>query len=58
VAVPEPGHALTLAGLSAHCAEHGLTPYKRPAQLEVIDALPRNSMGKILRGQLTARFAH
>jgi acyl-CoA synthetase (AMP-forming)/AMP-acid ligase II len=57
VAVPEPGHALTLAGLSAHCAEHGLTPYKRPAQLEVIDALPRNSMGKILRGQLTARFA-
>jgi acyl-CoA synthetase (AMP-forming)/AMP-acid ligase II len=30
VAVPEPGHALTLAALAAHCAEHGMTPYKRP----------------------------
>lgn len=52
VVVPEPGHVLTLAKLSGHCAEQGMAPYKRPVQLEVIDALPRNSMGKILRKQL------
>ena len=52
VAVPEPGHVLTLGALSGHCAERGMAPYKRPAQLEVIDVLPRNSMGKILRNQL------
>jgi acyl-CoA synthetase (AMP-forming)/AMP-acid ligase II len=56
VAVPGAGHALTLAGLSGYCAEQGMAPYKRPVQLEVIDALPRNSMGKILRGQLRDQF--
>lgn len=57
VAVPEPGYSLTLAGLSGHCAEQGMAPYKRPAQLELIDVLPRNSMGKVLRNQLADRFA-
>jgi acyl-CoA synthetase (AMP-forming)/AMP-acid ligase II len=57
VAVPAPGRALTLAELSGHCADHGMAPYKRPAQLEVIDVLPRNSMGKVLRTQLRAQFA-
>jgi acyl-CoA synthetase (AMP-forming)/AMP-acid ligase II len=57
VAVPEPGYSLTLAGLSGHCAAQGMAPYKRPAQLELIDVLPRNSMGKVLRNQLTDRFA-
>jgi cyclohexanecarboxylate-CoA ligase len=52
VVVAEPGHVLTLAKLSGHCAEQGMAPYKRPVQLEVIDVLPRNSMGKILRKQL------
>ena len=57
VAVPEPGHVLTLAGLSGHCAEQGMAAYKRPVQLEVIDVLPRNSMGKMLRKQLRDQFA-
>ena len=57
VAVPEPGHVLTLAGLSGHCAEQGMAAYKRPVQLEVIDVLPRNSMGKMLRNQLKDQFA-
>jgi len=57
VAVPEPGHVLTLAGLSGHCAEQGMAPYKRPVQLEVIDVLPRNSMGKILRERLKDQCA-
>jgi acyl-CoA synthetase (AMP-forming)/AMP-acid ligase II len=35
-----------------------MAPYKRPVQLEVIDVLPRNSMGKILRKQLKDQFAH
>jgi acyl-CoA synthetase (AMP-forming)/AMP-acid ligase II len=57
VAVPEPGHALTLDGLSRFCADQGMAPFKRPEQLEVTDALPRNSMGKLLRGQLRDQFA-
>jgi acyl-CoA synthetase (AMP-forming)/AMP-acid ligase II len=57
VAVPRPGHALTLGGLSGYCAEQGMAPYKRPVQLEVLDVLPRNSMGKILRLRLRDQLA-
>jgi cyclohexanecarboxylate-CoA ligase len=56
VVVAEPGHPLTLDELSRHCAEEGLVPYKRPVQLELTGALPRNSMGKILRQQLKDMF--
>jgi cyclohexanecarboxylate-CoA ligase len=56
VVVAEPGHALTLAELSGNCAGEGIAPYKRPVQLELVGALPRNSMGKILRQQLKDRF--
>ena len=57
VVVPEAGREVTLAALAAHCAEQALAPYKRPVQLEVSAALPRNSMGKILRQQLKQQFA-
>ncbi|HUN32672.1 MAG TPA: AMP-binding protein [Trebonia sp.] len=56
VAVPRAGQELTLAALSGHCAEQGMAPYKRPVQLEVVDVLPRNSMGKVLRAQLRDRL--
>jgi malonyl-CoA/methylmalonyl-CoA synthetase len=40
-----------LAGLLDYAAER-LAPYKRPRAVRVIDALPRNALGKVQRGEL------
>ena len=40
------------AGIAAHCLAAGLARYKCPEQVEVVAALPRNSMGKLLKQQL------
>jgi acyl-coenzyme A synthetase/AMP-(fatty) acid ligase len=37
--------------LRAYAAER-LAPYKVPKRIEFADALPRNAMGKIVRGEL------
>ncbi|MET0921071.1 MAG: hypothetical protein ABWY77_07720, partial [Acidimicrobiia bacterium] len=37
--------------LLAYAAEQ-LAPYKRPRQVRVIDELPRNALGKVLRHEL------
>lgn len=48
---------LTLAGLSAHLREAGLSVHKVPEQLEVLDALPRNeTLRKVLKYRLRERF--
>jgi cyclohexanecarboxylate-CoA ligase len=57
VVVPRPGCAVTLAEVAAHCRAEGMARQKHPEQLEVVDALPRNAMGKILAQQLRSRFA-
>jgi acyl-CoA synthetase (AMP-forming)/AMP-acid ligase II len=57
VVVPEPGAAITLAQLAEHCRAEGVARHKHPEQLEIADALPRNSMGKILTQQLRDRFS-
>jgi len=54
VIVPTPGHDVTLAGLAEHCSSAGLARYKCPEQLHVVDVLPRNPMGKILKNELRA----
>jgi acyl-CoA synthetase (AMP-forming)/AMP-acid ligase II len=41
--------------LLEHCAEQGLARYKWPTEFEWVDALPRNSMGKLLKSDLRAR---
>jgi malonyl-CoA/methylmalonyl-CoA synthetase len=50
VVVPD-GRAPTLEELAAFVAGR-LAPYKRPRLLRVVDALPRNAMGKLLRHEL------
>jgi acyl-CoA synthetase (AMP-forming)/AMP-acid ligase II len=56
VVVPEPGHAVpTLEELCAHLAERGLNRRKLPVQVEVVEALPRNAMGKVMKPQLRSR---
>lgn len=52
VAVAVPDHELTLDGLVEHCRREGLARYKCPEQLEVVDQLPRNPMGKVVKRAL------
>ena len=42
--------------VAAHCAGYGLARFKWPEQVEVVDALPRNSMGKIMKGKLRETY--
>ncbi|MBU9605884.1 class I adenylate-forming enzyme family protein [Burkholderia multivorans] len=46
-----PGATATDATLHAWCAER-LAPYKRPARIRVLDALPAASTGKVLKHKL------
>jgi cyclohexanecarboxylate-CoA ligase len=39
------------------CREHGLMTQKLPERVEVVDALPRNPTGKVLKYELRDRFA-
>ncbi|MDQ0023430.1 acyl-CoA synthetase (AMP-forming)/AMP-acid ligase II [Variovorax paradoxus] len=50
----KPGAALDEAALRAYLAEH-LSPYKRPARIEIIDAMPTTANGKMLKRELQAR---
>jgi acyl-CoA synthetase (AMP-forming)/AMP-acid ligase II len=53
--VPRPGEQVTEAELLDFCAGK-LARFKYPKSLVVLDALPRNSMGKVLRRELRERF--
>jgi long-chain acyl-CoA synthetase len=52
----KPGSRTTAAELLAHAAGQ-LAPYKRPAEITILSALPASATGKVLRGQLKA-LAH
>lgn len=47
--------ALTLADLDDFLTER-LARYKHPKALEIVDALPRNPSGKVLKTELRERF--
>lgn len=58
VIVPkDPSDAPMLADLSDFLKDAGLMVQKIPEQLEVVDALPRNPTGKVLKHELRARYA-
>ncbi len=57
VVVPRAGESLDLPGIAAFCRDAGLAKQKLPEQLELVDALPRNASGKVLKHELQARFA-
>lgn len=49
--------APTLAELCHHLLEQGLMKQKLPEQLELVDALPRNPTGKVVKFELRDRFS-
>lgn len=53
--VPRPGQAVTIEELAAFC-DGKIARYKHPRSLFTLDALPRNSMGKVLRRELREQF--
>lgn len=55
IAVVVVGTELRLADLEAFLTER-LARYKHPKVLEIVDALPRNPAGKVLKTELRARF--
>jgi len=50
------GATVTLASIFDHCQAQGLSKHKSPERLELVDALPRNLTGKVLKTELRARF--
>ncbi len=55
-AVPKPGERLTLEGIVDFMKGAGVAAYKLPERLEVLDAMPRNPVGKTLKAQLRAEL--
>jgi cyclohexanecarboxylate-CoA ligase len=57
VVVPaEPATPPTLDEIGAFCNDAGLMTQKIPEQLEIVDALPRNPTGKVVKHELRARY--
>jgi len=50
------GHDTDAAALLAHCRAQ-LAPFKCPKRIEIVDALPKNPSGKILKRDLRTRFS-
>ena len=53
--VARDGASLTVESVMEHCAGV-LAPYKRPKRVEIVEALPKNPSGKILKRQLREMF--
>ena len=57
VVLAEGEDTLTLVEVVEHCRSHELANQKIPERLEIIDELPRNPMGKILKQELRKQFS-
>ena len=55
VLVPRAGAALTPEGVNAWCKSR-IASFKAPQYIAIVDALPRNAMGKVLKTDLRERF--
>ncbi len=55
--VVRPGEQVTLAELRAHLEANGFARWQLPARMELIEAVPRTSVGKFDKKVLRARFA-
>ena len=57
VVVAEGAASPSLDRLLEHCVAAGLSKAKVPEQLEVVDSLPRNATGKVMKLALRERYA-
>ena len=55
--VAAPDHEPSLDEIVAHLRDAKIASYKLPERLELIDALPRNPVGKIVKGDLRDRWS-
>jgi acyl-CoA synthetase (AMP-forming)/AMP-acid ligase II len=55
--VPRAGESVTLESVLAFMKEKGVAVYKLPERLEIVDAIPRNPVGKILKKVLRQDIA-
>jgi non-ribosomal peptide synthetase component E (peptide arylation enzyme) len=53
VVVPRPGTQPTLDDVRAHFTRAGLATFKQPERLLLVEQLPRNSVGKLVRNDLS-----
>jgi len=56
VVVPESVDGVSLESLVDHCRSQGLSRYKHPERLVIVDDLPRNQYGKVLKKDLRKAF--
>lgn len=54
--VPKPDQRVELADITAFLLEQGFAKFKLPERIEVIDALPRNALGKVVRNDLRSKL--
>ena len=54
--VAKEGSGLTAESVQDHCTQV-LASYKRPKRVEILEALPKNPSGKILKRELRERFS-
>jgi acyl-CoA synthetase (AMP-forming)/AMP-acid ligase II len=52
VVVPVAGRAVDLESIAAHCRTQGIARHKTPEQVEVVESIPRNPMGKVKKEEL------
>jgi fatty-acyl-CoA synthase len=55
--VVRPGHALEPAAVRAHLTDSGFATWQLPDRIELIDAVPKTSVGKFDKKVLRARYA-
>jgi long-chain acyl-CoA synthetase len=53
--VPQKGTALQASALDAHCLAQ-IARFKRPKRYEIVDGLPKNNYGKVLKTELRRRL--
>jgi len=57
VVVPKAGHELTEDAVIDHCAKH-MAGFKVPKAVVLVDTLPKNPSGKLLKRELREKYAH
>ena len=56
VVVPASVAGVSLESLVQHCHSRGLSRYKHPERLVIVDALPRNQFGKVIKKDLREAY--